>query len=87
MADGVPALPITDRGDVKAANRLVVHGVCNRGCGARPGRAASEESADCGSVPESALLIHAQHQRMMRVVQVQADDIRTLSNNSGSLDN
>jgi hypothetical protein len=29
------------------------HGVCNRACGARPGRAASEESADCGSGPES----------------------------------
>ena len=72
-------LPITDPVAMsKAANRLVVHGACNREFDAPPGRAASGESADCGSAPESDSSIHAQHQRMMRWIQVQADDISHL---------
>ncbi len=47
-------LPITDPVAMsKAANSWWCHGVCNRACGARPDRAASEESVDCGSAPES----------------------------------
>jgi len=72
-----PALTITDPVAMSnAAKRLVVAmALCNRECDARLAGQHLEGSAGYGSAPESDSFHPRTAQRMMRRVQVQADDV------------